>query len=220
MSSFPGSPRTLKGAIVGVDILNPLARVIIFQYNPVTLSRTISARTLSSGTPEKAKLEAFKVAGPPEENISLDVEIDATDQLEKGEVTATSMGIYPQLSALEMLLYPKSSTVIANFALYLLGTMQMVPTELPMTLFIWGMKRVVPVQIKSFTINEQAFDANLNPIRAKVSLSMKVITYMDMESTHIGAFMYIAHQVTKEVMAVIGGINNLAAVAGGDVKLI
>ena len=101
MTTFPGSPRTLKGALVATEPPDPTLNVIVFQYNPVTLTRSLQGQTISEGE---------KVAGPvrlwgaPEETIELgEVEIDATDQLEKGDDSATRLGIHPQLAALEML---------------------------------------------------------------------------------------------------------------------
>src|SRR5215208_6442646 len=109
--SFPGSPRIVKGALVGIDIFNPLPSVVLFQYNPDTVTRTLQAQT--AGT-EGARSEVTRLKGAPVETIKFDVEIDATDQLERADGLATATGIYPQLSALEMLLYPKSALVIAN----------------------------------------------------------------------------------------------------------
>src|SRR5829696_10034650 len=113
MTTFPNSPRLLKGAIVGVDLFNPLASVILFQYNPETLTRSLSASTTqpqtTGGQDQAARDEAMRLAGPPTETISLAVEIDAADQLERAEATATTMGIHPTLASLEMLLYPKSA---------------------------------------------------------------------------------------------------------------
>src|ERR1700716_1485114 len=106
MSSFPGSPKVMKGAIIGLDPFNPLASVIIFQYNPETLTRTLTAQT--TGSDNAAKKEVLRLKGPPKEDIKLDVEIDATDQLEQAKPPATTMGLYPTLASLEMLLYPKS----------------------------------------------------------------------------------------------------------------
>jgi hypothetical protein len=130
------------------------------------------------------------------------------------------MGIYPQLSALEMLLYPKSATVIANTVLLAAGTIEIIQPEAPMTLFIWGVKRVLPVRITGFTINEMQYDPNLNPLVANLNLSMNVLSYNDFPVTHPGYFMFLAHQVVKETMATIGSIGNLSAVAGGGVDLI
>lgn len=215
--TFSRSPRLLKGALVGLDILNPIASIIAFQYNPETLTRSLKARAMGG---EGSKAEAMRLTGAPEEDITLDVEIDATDQLEEAEETAVSMGIYPQLSALEMLLYPKSTLVIANTALMAAGTIEVVPPTGPFTLFIWGAKRILPVRLTNFSITEEAHDVNLNPIRAKVSLGLRVLSYSDLPLTHPGYHMFLAHQVVKEAMAVVGSVNDLGAVAGGNIKLL
>jgi len=211
----------MKGALVGIDLFNPLASVIVFQYNPETMTRRLQAQTLGGG--EGDKTEALRLKGAPIENITLDVEIDATDQLEQGNPIATSMGIYPQLSALEMLIYPKSALVIANTVLMALGTIEVIPPVAPFTLFVWGLKRVLPVRVDSFSIAEEAYDVNLNPIRAKVSLGLRVLSYSDLSITHPGYHVFLAHQVVKETMAVIGSLNNAAGAASGslsfDVKL-
>lgn len=217
MSAFPESPRLVKGAIVGIDIFNPLASVIIFQYNPDTLSRSLTAQ--SSGSDSAARSESMRLSGPPRETITLKVEIDATDQLERGDSTAAGLGIHPQLAALEMLLYPKSALVISNAILALAGTIELIPAQAPMTLFIWGPKRVVPVRLTSFTIAEEAYDATLNPIRASVNLSLRVLSYTDLSITHPGYALFLAHQVIKEVMATIGSVSNVAAVGAANLKL-
>ena len=118
--SFPQStPQVMKGAIVGIDPFNPLASIIVFQYNPDTLTRTLQAQ--SAGGEGGDRSEALRLKGAPVETIKLDVEIDATDQLERDDALARALGIYPQLSALEMLIYPKSALVIANTVLLAAG---------------------------------------------------------------------------------------------------
>lgn len=211
MTTFPNSPRLMKGAIIGIDIFNPVSSVIQFQYNPETLTRTLQAQTSGEGGNSS---EALRLQGAPQESISLDIEIDATDKLEKGDNNATGMGIYPQLSALEMLIYPKSSLVIANTVLLAAGTIEIIPPMAPLTLFIWGPKRVLPVRLTSFRITEDAYDTNLNPIRAKVSLGLSVLNYNDLPVTHPGYHLFLAHQVVKETMATIGSVNDLAAAGG------
>lgn len=212
MTSFTGSPRLLKGAIVGFDIMNPLASVIIFQYNPETMNRSLTVKAKSN---EGKTSEVTRLEGAPEETIKLDIEIDATDQLEKADGVATKTGIYPQLSALEMLIYPKTTSVIANTALMEAGTMEIVPTEAPLTLFIWGVKRVVPVRLTQFSIEEEAYDTRLNPIIAKVSLSMSVLSYNELPASHPGYYVFMAHQMTKEAMAVIGSAESIGSIGGG-----
>jgi len=218
MTGLTSSPRTIKGAIVGLDLVNPLASVVVFQYNPDSLTRTLQAQAAGGASGDRS--EPMRLKGAPVETIKLDVEIDATDQLERADPTATSMGIAPQLSALEMLLYPKSAQVILNTALLLAGTIEVIPPMAVFTLFIWGPKRIVPVRLTEFSITEEAHDPSLNPIRAKVSLGLRVLSYNDLPPTHPGFGLFLAHQVVKEAMAVIGSVGNLSAVAGGDVRLL
>src|SRR5438094_788115 len=135
MTTFPGSPSVQKGAIIGLDPFNPLASIIIFQYNPDTMTRTITAQT-TGGNPDRN--EALRLKGPPQETIKLDIEIDATDQLEKADGIATTLGIYPTLASLEMLVYPKTAAIIANEVLAALGVIEILPPEAPLTLFVWG----------------------------------------------------------------------------------
>jgi hypothetical protein len=206
----------MRGALIGIDIFNPVASVIVFQYNPDTMTRTLQAQTSGENA---ARSEALRLKGAPIESIKMDVEIDATDQLEKGDARTTSMGIYPQLSALEMLVYPKSLRVIANTVLQLTGSRFIIPPLGPLVLLVWGLKRVLPVRLTEFTITEEAHDVSLNPIRARVSLGLRVLSYNDLPLTNPGYYIYMAHHVGKETMATMGSISNLGAVFGGDVKL-
>lgn len=208
VSAFPGSPKVMKGAIIGLDPFNPLASVIIFQYNPETLTRTLTAQTTGSDNADKG--EALRLKGPPKEEIKLDVEIDATDQLEHAKAPATTLGLYPTLASLEMLLYPKSALMIANEVLAAVGTIELIAPEAPMTLFVWGPKRTLPVRLTGFTITEEAFDPNLNPIQAKVSLSLHVLNYQDLGLLSAGGALFMVHQIAKEVMATIGGVGAIA----------
>jgi hypothetical protein len=208
MTTFPGSPRLMKGAIIGIDPFNPLASVIVFQYNPDTLTRTITAQTAGEGADKR---EVLRLKGPPQETIKLDIEIDATDQLEQAKEPATSMGIYPTLASLEMMLYPKSAVVIANEVLLNLGIIEVIPPEAPLTILVWGSKRVVPVRLTELSITEEAFDPNLNPIRAKVNLGLRVLTYQDLGLLSPGGALFMAHQLAKEVMATIGGVGAIPA---------
>ncbi len=214
MTTFPRSPRVLKGAIVGLDPFNPLASVIVFQYNPDTVRRTLTAQTSGGGSDRG---EALRLKGPPEERITLEVEIDATDQLERADGTATSLGIHPTLASLEMLIYPKSALVIANAVLASAGIIEILPPEAPLTLLVWGPKRILPVRINEFSITEEAYDTNLNPIRARVSLGLRVLTYNDLGLASAGGALFLAHQLIKEVMATIGGVSTLAGTGSASI---
>jgi hypothetical protein len=217
MSNFPGSPKFTKGALISYDPFGFIPQVVIFQYNPETLTRRLdSQRMHREGDP----VETQRLKGPPVEKIDLKIDLDATDQLEKpGEnATTVAMGIYPQLSALEMMLYPKSSWVIAKAILANAGAIEIAPPEEPFTILVWGLKRVVPVRITSFSITEQQYDPNLNPISAEILLSLEVLTYEDFKLTHPGYALFLAHQIVKETMAAVGSINNVSSL--GDVRIL
>jgi hypothetical protein len=213
MTTFPGSPQVMKGAIIGLDPFNPLASVIIFQYNPDTLTRTLTAQTVGG---DADRGEALRLKGPPQETITVQVEIDATDQLEHNQFPGSAIGIYPTLASLEMLLYPKSALVIANEVLQAAGVIEIIPPEAPLTLFIWGIKRILPVRITQFSITEEAFDTSLNPIRARVNLGLRVLNYHDLGLLSIGGALFMAHQIIKEVMATIGSVASVGGAASAS----
>src|SRR5512134_648064 len=138
------SPRLLKGGIVLVDSdSGNVLKVIPLQYNPETLSRTLQVKAVPTASEGGDRSEALRLKGAPVETIKLDVEIDATDQLEKADPITTTLGIHPQLAALEMLIYPKSALVIANTILMAAGTIEVIPPMAPFTLLVWGIKRVL-----------------------------------------------------------------------------
>src|SRR6185436_6103045 len=209
MSSFPNSPRLLKGGIVLIDPdTSAVLRIIALQYNPDTLSRTLQIKALAEGGDRS---DAMRITGPPVETIKVDVEIDATDQLEFPDqnATFTELGIHPQLAALETIVYPANSQIQANNRLANSGTLEIIPMETPLTLFIWSKNRVLPVRLTDFSITEEAFDPQLNPIRAKVSLGMRVLSVSDLPFTHKGSSLFLSYQQQKENLARKAGSGNL-----------
>lgn len=202
MTAFPGSPRLIKGALLSIDTANPRPSVIVFQYNPDTLTRSLTPQASgATGNPH----EALRLQGPPQETIQLEIELDATDQLEQAQPRALALGIYPSLAALEMLLYPRSALVLENEVLLRLGIIEVIPPEAPLTLLVWGARRIVPVRVTQMSITEEAFDPQLNPMRARVSLNVQVLTYQDLGLQSVGGALFMAHQVLKEVMASLAG---------------
>lgn len=214
-TSFPLSPKVMRGAIVGIDIFNPISSIAIFQYNPEQLSRSLAPQ-YGGGAGGGAKSEPLRLAGPPQETISATLKMDLIDQMEEGENGPLGAGISGNLAALEMLVYPKSIAVAINQALLVGGMMEVVPPAAPLTLFIYGLTRIVPVKIESLSITETAHDANLHPIRADVSVSMKVLTYNDLSMTNPGYWAFMAHQVVKETLATVASLNNAAEAVGID----
>jgi Contractile injection system tube protein len=213
MTTFPGSPRLLKGALVTLNSAgNTVESTIAFQYNPETLIRKLQARAVAQSN--DAPAEALRLEGAPKENITLTVKIDATDQLEKAENSAVQLGIYPQLSALELLLYPTSQQISQANQDTARGVLEITPIVAPLTLLIWGEKRVLPVRLTGFTITEQAYDINLHPIRAEVALSLDVMTYNDLRWDTRGAKLFFTHHQQKEQIAVQGRASNGAQITG------
>jgi Contractile injection system tube protein len=209
-------PRVVSGALVGVHPDDPRPTVILFQYNPDSLSRTLQPQMGAEGGD---KSEQLRLKGAPVETIKVDIELDATDRLERNEREARELGIHPQLAALESLVYPRAQHVITNTRLLALGTIEILPPVAPLTLFVWGPKRVLAVKLTELAITEEAHDAKLNPIRAKVSLGLRVLTYSDLQIAHPGYSLFLAHQVAKEALARTGGSGSLADVGGGGVNL-
>lgn len=192
------SPKLQKGSIIAVDQSTQQRTEIPFQYNPETLTRRLTAQTASSNYDRS---EAFRIKGPPEESISLEIEIDATNELEVAENNTLQYGIHPRLAVLELLVYPTSDRVSANDRLARQGILEIVPPEVPLTLFSLGTNRVMPVRLTSFSITEEEFDPKLNPIRAKISLEMTVLTYDDLGLKTPGGKAFMTYHKQKEKMA-------------------
>jgi hypothetical protein len=200
MSAFPGSPRLLKG---GIALLDPdtgtVQQILPLQYNPDTLTRSLKIKGV--GAESGDHIEALRLTGPPIETIKVDAEIDATDQLEVADPQATKTGLHATLAALEMMVYPSSAHLTVNNSQASAGVLEIVPAETSLTMFIFGPRRIVPVRITEFSITEEAFDPNLNPIRAKVSLGMTVLTVDDLGFDQKGGAMFLAYLRAKEQLA-------------------
>lgn len=201
MSSFPNSPQLLKGGIV---IMEPdsgkVIRIISLQYNPDTLTRTFQVQSYSEGTDRS---EALRLKSSPVETIKLEAEIDATDQLEFPDQhqNIVENGIHGQLAALETLLYPTSEALQNNYEQAGRGVLEIVPMEAPLSLFVWSKHRAVPVRITEFSITEEAFDASLNPVRAKINLGFRVLSVNDLGFKHRGGSLFMSYLKNKEALA-------------------
>jgi hypothetical protein len=201
MSTFPGSPKLLRGGLVLVDPSSgAVVRVIALQYNPDTLTRTLQPRAVADS---QDRSQALRLTGTPVETIKIEAEIDATDQLEFPDQhpDTVQLGVAPQIASLETLLYPTSGQLQANDALQSSGTLEITPVEAPLALFVWSKERVVPVRVTDFSVTEEAFDTKLNPTRAKLSLSLRVLSVDDLGFTHKGGSLYMVYQQNKERLA-------------------
>lgn len=202
MTNFPGSPKLLKGGLVLVQPDSGVVqRIIVLQYNPETLSRTLQVQTVG----ETDRSQALRLVGPPQESYKIEATIDAADQMEFPDENQTvrENGILPQLAVLETILYPDSGRLIANNTLAGSGTLEIIPAESPLTLFVWSKNRVMPVRLTEFSVTEEAFDPNLNPIRAKVNLGMRVLNVNDLGFDHRGGSLYMTYHQRLEQLATL-----------------
>ncbi len=201
--ALPISPRLVKGGIVTMDPDTSIVQTVIaLQYNPDSLSRSLQIQAVPGGA-DGVRVDALRLRGPAIETIKLEAELDATDQLEfpmQYPITA-QLGLHPQLAQLEMLVNPTVETLMADDALSNAGTLEIIPLEQPLTLFVWSSSRVVPVRLTDLSITEEAFDPNLNPIRAKISLGMRVLSVDDLGFEHPGGRLFMSYLTNKESLA-------------------
>lgn len=205
MTRYTDIPKPIRSGIVLIDPERGTPqRIIVLQFNPDTLERSLSPQTAGAGGDSGGggsgngdRNEALRLKGPAQETWKFTAEIDATDQLE----VAAPDGIHPQLATLEMLVQPTTAQLREASRLAKNGTIEISPIEMPLTLFTWGSKRVMPVRLTELSINESAFDVNLNPIRASLSIGLKVLSVSDLPAGHLGADLYMAHLAQKERLA-------------------
>jgi hypothetical protein len=219
-SDFPRSPKLIKGALITYEANVPgaLPNVVVFQYNPEQLSRSVSLRRGAAGSQgggasgagdQQTPSEPRTVEGLPRETIDLSVTLDASDQLEEPESNpeVVAQGLHPAISSLELLVYPTETQVLTRALQQDAPGQKKVlhdPKKVPVVLFVWGTNRVVPVRLTSFSVTEKAFDARLNPIRADVDLSMSVLTpadFADEQKQGLAAQAYEVDRARREAMA-------------------
>lgn len=194
------SPRLIKGGIVLLDPESgAVLRVIALQYNPDSLTRSLESQAADLGDGNRS--EALRLRGPAIETIRMEAELDATDGLETGDENAVNVGLHPQIAALEALLQPTSEQLRETDALADAGVLEILPAEAPLALFVWSRNRIAPVRVTELSVTEEAFDPALNPIRAKVSLALRVLTVDDLGFAHRGGSLYMAYHQRKEQLA-------------------
>lgn len=200
MAFSPRSPQLIRGGLVLVDAdTGQLRRVITLQYNPDTLTRSLQIKGVGGDSSEFS--ESMRLKGPPVETIKLEAEIDATDKLETGDSSVAELGLHAQLALLETLVYPSSTSLRANDREAASGSIEIVAMQGPLILFVWSKTRVLPVRLTEFSITEESFDAALNPLRAKVSLGMRVLTVDDVGFDHRGGNIFMSYLEQKERLA-------------------
>ncbi len=197
MTTFPGSPRVAKAGFVLVDPeTGSVQRVIPLQYNPETLTRSLAIQGM--GPDSGDRVDALRLKGPPVETLKVDAMLDATDQLAGPPGPLTRQGIAPQLAALELLVTPEARRLEADARLAARGVLEIAPIETALLLFTWGPGRVLPVRLTELSVTEELFSPSLFPLRARVSLGMRVLSGADLGNDHRGARIFLAHLREKE----------------------
>jgi hypothetical protein len=230
---FPNKPRILRGAFVEFGLsLPPL--FVVFQFNPVQLTRNRGLTFSFPGAPSQPTgaggqapaapsrtlrqfhgdfsnlldLQKQQLVTVQEQTIGFDIRLDATDKLNEGDTITEQFGIAPQLSTLELMANPKEESLLGAAVSALLGkpkgfsfTRSANP---PLILFVFGRKRVLPVNINSMNIMETEFSADLNPIRATVAVNLTVIEGKSVP--------YLYSKAMTEAMSVLN-LANIADIA-------
>jgi len=250
-TGYSRSPKLLKGALVEFSerFIGPIPNVIIFQYNPEAMTRTLEVWSQATGEESAASNDTSHTAQPfdPPESFTLALELDAADALEQPEShpVAVISGVADRIAAMEMLLYPQTDSLLGGLLGSITGSLsvgasigggsgisagiggaagggvQPVPRgTVPVVLFVWGPGRIVPVRLTSFSVEEQAYSPLLYPLRAKVSIGLKILTPRDFpacnrklsEDLAITAFKFTRKQ--KEVLAAANMANSVESILG------
>ena len=201
MTGFSNSPKLLKAGLVLIDPESAaVQRIITLQYNSENLSRSLQVQAIPDS---EDRSQALRLTGPAVETFTLDAELDATDQLQFPDQNpdAVEFGLFPQIAAMETLIYPTSAQLQNRNTLASSGTLEIAPMEAPLALFVWSRNRIVPVRVTELSVTEEAFDPNLNPIRAKVSLGLRVLSVDDLGFQHRGGSLFMAYLSAKEQLA-------------------
>jgi hypothetical protein len=202
MTTAPFSPKLIKGGLVLIDADSArVLRIISLQYNADTLTRKFQAQ--EAGGESGNRVEPTRFKGPAIETISFEADIDATDQLEFPDQNSSAgeFGIQPQLALLESLVHPTASQLQAVDSQAGSGTLEIAPMLAPLVLFVWSKSRIVPVKVSDFSVTEEAFDPALNPIRAKISFSLRVLSVDDLGYQSKGGSLFMTYLQGKERLA-------------------
>lgn len=213
----------LRGALVeyGTDVLGPLPNIVVFQFNPEQISRTLNLARRGNESPETEtrQREPNQVSGPPTETFQITAHFSAADDLGEGgaaSVIPRAFGIGPQLAALEKMVYPSAGLIsgLIGEAVDAIGdalgggndqeAARPTPREqAPRILFIWGPSRVLPVEIRSMTIAEQKFDFLLNPVQAEVQIGLAVASFPADSDDKVGQGALKYTQTIKDAQAAL-----------------
>jgi hypothetical protein len=230
----------LRGALVAFmpTKLIPIPNVIVFQFNPETMTHTwTQPEALPQAPAGQPKVNPLAVKGFPGEQFSFTIAVDAGDTIADGAVSAALAevsGVYTRLAAMEMLMFPTSATsqgllgtvtaaIGGALGAQTGGVKRTVPANvMPTVLFVWGPFRIVPVRVTSLTITEKLYDGLLNPTHAEAQLGLRVLTAEELAATAasgdvLGSLAKTAYDYSmgvREVAAVANLVNSAESIIG------
>jgi hypothetical protein len=198
------SPPLRSAGLVVLDRDNgAVLRVVTLQLTPDGISRTVTPR--GGGDDGADPVEIRRLTGPPVETITLEAELDAVE-LASGDnhtaaTAANEVGLHAVLAELESLVRPALDDVLAAHDLAALGAFEVLGVPQPDVLLVWGRHRVVPVRVTDLSVTEEGYDGELNPLRATVSISLRVLTVNDVGVASRAGSWALAHHAGAEALA-------------------
>lgn len=206
----------MKGAFVVFQTPAPVPTdLIMFQFNSETLVRKLDPpkeSTATSGPAQRGGGGPGHATQRPTETLTVTLDLDAADRLERADPVTTGVGLHPAIAQLELLMYPPSTLVLLNKGLSLVGSMVITPEYVPLVLFVWGTTRILPVHVNSVQVTEQLFDDRLNPIVAKVDVGLTVLHAEEMKAP-FDTLATVLH-VAKEGLARVGTVQSAMDIGG------
>ncbi|MFF5505085.1 hypothetical protein [Streptomyces roseolus] len=200
------SPAPRRGGIVFLDPeQGRVLRVVPFQYNPDSITRTLRPRGIGADAGDR--LEALRLQGPPRETFRIDAELDATDQPDAagGSAPAADSGLFGMLSALETAVSPTVEQLTRQNDLAARGILEIAPVQAPLPVLVLGPRRVLPVRMLDIDVTEEAYDGELTPIRARVTLTVRILTVDDVGFDHRAGGLHLQYQRGRERFAGLVG---------------
>jgi hypothetical protein len=212
-------PTPMLGALIeyGTDFLGPIPNVVIFQFNPETMTRTLLIPPRAVNATQR---ETSQAGEPAYERFTITTTFSAADQHNSSNPIGILFGVGPQLAALEAMVFPVQTpggllgAAVDSIGSALGGDSGPPPTQpvprvqTPRVLFIWGVTRILPVIIESMTITEQIYDGMLNPIEAQVSIGLAVISPCNCCDDVIGKGALAYSQMASDTMATVNLVNS------------
>jgi hypothetical protein len=196
------TPAPRRGGFVFLDPeQGQVLRVTPFQYNPDSITRNLQPRGGDFGAGDR--LESLRLEGPARETLRIDAEFDAVDQAasKSGPASPMGPGLRATLAALESAVTPAGAQLVRQNDLAAQGILEIAPSQAPLSVLVLGPRRVLPVRFLDLEVVEEAYDGELNPIRARVALTMRVLTVDDVGFGHKAGGLYLQYQQGREQLA-------------------